>query len=110
MSEEVIKDLKQNLKASHKWLRGLWMLLFSVVAYCVLIFAFVIVVFQFVTQLFTNEVNARLCKFGQSLGAYIYLILQYITYETDQKPFPFDEWPPAKTKKSPAKTKDVKSD
>jgi hypothetical protein len=34
-------------------------------------------------------------ELGQGLGAYIYEILQFMTFNSEQLPFPFGRWPQA---------------
>jgi hypothetical protein len=49
---------------------------------------------QFFSVLFTAETNKPLVTFGQSLATYTYQIVRYLTFNTEQRPFPFDlEWP-----------------
>ena len=35
----------------------------------------------------------RLQSFTQDLNTFIYSALQYVTFNTDEKPFPFCDWP-----------------
>jgi len=44
--------------------------------------------------LFTAETNKALEQLGQSLATYTYQIVRYLTYNTEERPFPFDlDWP-----------------
>ncbi|MCH8277893.1 MAG: DUF4389 domain-containing protein, partial [Proteobacteria bacterium] len=53
-----------------------------------------VVVMGFVWLLFTGEVNRQLQQVGQSIAAYVYDIIRYLTFNTDQKPFPMGgDWP-----------------
>lgn len=86
-------EIKANLKQRTIWLRGLYMLMFALF-YSVAEFVLIaVVVFQFLLVLFTGNNNPRLLKLGQSLATYIYQILQFLTFNSDYQPFPFDEWP-----------------
>ena len=86
-------ELKQNIRERKTWLRGLYMLLF-VIFYSVAEFViFAVVVFQFVLTLFTAQTNDRLIKLGQSLSTYQYQILTFLTFNTNQHPYPFAPWP-----------------
>jgi hypothetical protein len=111
MSEE----LKQHLKERKTWLRGLYMLLFVVFYSVAEIVISAIVLFQFLMALFTGTTNERLLKLGQSLGSYVYQILQFLTFNSDYHPYPFGAWPkgppkePAKRRKS-APEKEVNND
>jgi hypothetical protein len=48
--------------------------------------------------LFTGEVNRQIQQAGQSLASYMYNIARYLTFNTDEKPFPLGgEWPTSET-------------
>jgi len=79
----------EHLQDTETWKRGFFMIVFVVKE--VLVFG--IVVFQFFSRLFTGELNPRLVAFAPGLSRYIYEILNYVTYESDEKPFPFSDWP-----------------
>ncbi len=85
--------VKKNLQTGDSWIRGLYILLFGLLYSIAEIVLWAIVLFQFGSQLITARPNERLLAFTQGLNTYIYLILQYITYRSDDKPYPFDEWP-----------------
>ena len=86
-------EIKDNLKQKKTWLRGLYMVLFAIfysVAEFVLV---VIVLFQFLSALFTGRTNARLLTLGQSLSTYIYQALRYLSFNSEYRPYPFGDWP-----------------
>lgn len=76
-----------------KWIRGLYMLIFLVCGWVAVWLAIVITIFQFLSTLLTDNANDNLCKFGKSLGSYFSQIMDYLTYNTEHKPFPFSAWP-----------------
>ena len=49
--------------------------------------------FQFFAALFTGRANEPLLQFGKNLSAYIYEILDFQTFNTEVRPFPFMPWP-----------------
>lgn len=75
------------------WLRGLYMLIFMFLLGLVKFVAFAVVFFQFLTILFTAETNKKLLKFGQSLSIYQYQIMMFLTYNSEEHPFPMGDWP-----------------
>ena len=86
-------EMKSSLTALDTWLRGLYMLLFTVI-YSVTEFVLgLIVVFQFIHVLFSRDTNERLLDFSSDLSVYIYQILQFLTFNSDAKPYPFAVWP-----------------
>ncbi|MEH6559226.1 MAG: DUF4389 domain-containing protein [Oceanicoccus sp.] len=86
-------DIKQNLKESSIWKRALYMLLFAVFYSIAEMVLFAVVVFQFLFKLVTGETNERLLDFGQSLATYVYQIVQFLNFNTENHPYPFGEWP-----------------
>lgn len=86
-------ELKQRLTATPIWMRGLYIVLFAVILAITRVVLWAVVVLQFLFTLFTGESNARLKKFGLSLAAFIYQVVIYITFNTDDRPFPFSPWP-----------------
>ena len=86
--------VKDNVKNPDVWLRGLFILIFGVILYFAVILVWLVVVFQFVTKLLTGDLNRQVADFNGGLLRYISLILGYITFQADDKPFPFSPWPP----------------
>ncbi len=90
--------LQQNLQSGATWMRGLFMLVSCVCASVATFAGSVIVVFGFFWVLFTGEVNQQVREAGQSVARYLYDIARYITYNTDDKPFPLGgAWPSGNT-------------
>jgi uncharacterized protein DUF4389 len=88
------RALEEHLKSRSTWLRLLFMLVMVVFYAVSRIVVTVVVVVQFLHVLFTGEPNPRLKEFGQSLAAYTFQILIYLTFNSEVRPFPFDaEWP-----------------
>ena len=52
-----------------------------------------VVVLQFLWVLIRGEKNAQLTGFGQSLATYTYQIVMYLTFSTEERPFPLSDWP-----------------
>ena len=94
------ENIKQNLKESSTWMRALYMLFFSVCYGLAEILITAIVIFQLLLVLFTLKTNERLLKFGQSLGTYIYQILQFLTFNNNEHPYPLGTWPEGEPKAS----------
>lgn len=93
MSED-LDDIVDNLKEPSAWIRIVFMLAFAVVLY--LIIAPVILVLMITQALFsviTGETNRNLNYLGEVLSKYVYQILEFITYGTETKPFPFSDFP-----------------
>lgn len=44
-------------------------------------------------KLITTELNDQLLDFSSSLTKYVTQILLYITFKSEERPFPFSPWP-----------------
>ncbi len=86
-------DLKSNIKKQSTWMRGLYMLLFAIFYKFADIILFAVIVFQFILKVLTGDTNDRLRKLGQHLSTYIYQILQFLSFNSEQHPYPFGAWP-----------------
>lgn len=86
-------EIKENLKERKTWLRGLYMVLFVIFYSVAEIVILVIVLFQFLSALFTGKTNQRLVKLGQSLSTYVYQIMLFLTFNSEYQPYPFGAWP-----------------
>ena len=90
--------MRKYLTDRDTWIRGFFMLLFSLLLFAlahspIRIVISAIVLFQFGTMLLVGKPNQRLLDFGYSLAIYAFQIITYLTYNTDKKPFPFSDWP-----------------
>jgi len=95
------KPIEENLKSRATWTRFLFMVICSILVWLASIVGGVVVVFGFLMVLFTGEVNRELRGVGQSLATYIYENIRYLTFNTDERPFPFGrDWPAADTDES----------
>jgi hypothetical protein len=103
-----MSDIKDNIKKQSTWIRGLYMILFTIFYGIAEFVIFAIVIFQFILKLVTGETNDRLLKLGQSLSTYVYQCLQFFTFNSDQHPYPFGAWPKGEPK--PAAKKVIASD
>jgi hypothetical protein len=85
--------MKQHLLAKATWIRGFFMLIYAFLYGVARIVITAVVLFQFGAMLLTGQVNERLLRFGQSLSLYTYQIIRYLTYNSEEKPFPLSPWP-----------------
>lgn len=91
------RPIEEHLKARATWIRLLFMIVMAVCYAVVRLVVIVVVVLQFCHVLLTGQPNPRLKDLGLSLARYVYEILEYLTFNTEVRPFPFDaEWPVAR--------------
>jgi hypothetical protein len=76
-----------------KWLRGFYMAVLLICGWIAAWLVVVVTVFQFLSNIFTDKSNEHILRFSRSLIRYITQIVQYVTYNAEEKPFPFSGWP-----------------
>lgn len=86
-------DIKENAKNADVWTRGLFILIYGVIFYFLFFLIWLVVIFQFLMKLITTELNDQLLDFSNSLTKYVSQILLYITFKSEERPFPFSPWP-----------------
>ena len=85
-------NIKESLKDNSTWMRVLYMAIFVIIFNIVELLIAALVIFQVLVLLFTGEKNRRLLGFGSTLSLYVYRILQFLTFNSEEKPFPFADW------------------
>ena len=92
------KPVEENIKSRATWTRLLFIVICCILVSIASFVGSFIVIFGFLWLLFTGEVNAQLRQAGQSLASYIYEIIRYLTFNSDERPFPLGgEWPSGDT-------------
>ncbi len=86
-------DIKDSAKNTDTWLRGLFILVFGVIFYFLYGLIWLLVIFQFITKVLTGELNNNLSQFSTKMTSYAMQILNYITYQSEERPFPFSPFP-----------------
>lgn len=87
------EQMKSRLTSSDVWVRGLYIILFAIAWGLSELLLAVTVLFQFLAVLVTGSANGRLLRFGQNLSRYHYQIARFVSFNTEEKPFPFSDWP-----------------
>ncbi|MGR8934382.1 MAG: DUF4389 domain-containing protein [Gammaproteobacteria bacterium] len=86
------EQLSQNFKNIGLWRRIFFMLLFAVIIELVGVLLWLVVLLQIGAMLLTGKVNDNILNFGRQLSVYLYHILLFLTFNTDELPFPFAAW------------------
>jgi len=91
MNEE---DLKKNVKDKDTWFRLPYLVVFGIAFYLSIMLTFAASIFQFLAKLFNGAAFQSVSDFGNSLAVYQAQLTSYLTYASDEKPFPFAPFPP----------------
>ena len=87
------EDLKKNVKDKDTWLRFVYLVVFGVAFYMSILLTFAASVFQFLAKLFGGSAFAGLAEFGDNLATYQGQVTRFLTFASDEKPFPFAPFP-----------------
>ena len=99
-------EFKERVTAKPTWTRALYIILFVVIYNIAEIVVYAVVILQFLFTLFGGNRNAQLLALGNNLSKFIYQVFMYITYNSDERPYPFAPWPSEDV--APAATKSKK--
>ncbi len=83
----------QDTGSNEIWKRGLFMLLCVFAFWVGQALLILLAIVQFVWLLFSKEPNPKLCRFGKSLSVWLADTARFLSCDTDQKPFPWTDWP-----------------
>lgn len=75
------------------WIRLIYMVLFFVTHRLSSFVLMIIAAIQFCLTLFKGNKDIRLNDFSTSLNKYIYQCGIFLSFESEEKPFPFNGWP-----------------
>ena len=75
------------------WLRGVLMILMAIAFQISGTLLALGAIVQFVLALLSDTPNAQLVAFGRSLGLYLSQIASFVSFATEEVPFPFSAWP-----------------
>ena len=75
------------------WIRLAYMVLFALLVMAARLLVSIVVVVQFALVLIFGRDNENLRNLGQGLGKWVYQAIMFLTFNSNDKPFPFDDWP-----------------
>jgi hypothetical protein len=92
--DEEKSEFERNVKSRSTWLRLVFMILFAVLYGLSRVVTAAVVVVQFFHVLLTGDTNEQLKTFGHSLAIYSYQVVEYLTFNSETRPYPLDaSWP-----------------
>lgn len=93
MSDE-LDEIVDNITERSVWIRILFMIAFAIAAYIILVpLILVLSIAQALFTLITGQSNANLRYFSATLALYVPQVIEFLTYLSDVKPYPFSDLP-----------------
>jgi len=90
-----MNDPKLSVSKKDEWLRAAIMLLFLIICELGKVILGLVALAQFIFVLLTGSANENLQRFGKSMGIYLQQVIEFLSYNQEEKPFPFAPWPEA---------------
>ena len=91
---EKLDNIIGNLKQGSAWVRVILMIAFAVVLYVIIpAIVLVLMLTQMLFVFITGDSNDNLRVLGTALSKYIFEVLQFLSYASDNRPFPFSAFP-----------------
>ena len=85
--------LSNNVKNTRHWIRLAYMMLYSILLHLAGAVMWMVCVVQFLFVLGTGTDNTNLRILASGLTRFIQQSLLFVSYNSENKPFPFDSWP-----------------
>ncbi|MBE7526149.1 MAG: DUF4389 domain-containing protein [Nitrosomonas sp.] len=95
-------EVKQRLQSTETWKQAFLMFLFIFVQGWVKFLIVLLAMFQFGSTILAGQVNSRVLKLGRQLAMYDYQINLFLTFNSEDRPFPFSSWPAETRNPGPA--------
>ena len=86
-------ETREKLTNGNVWVRGFHSILFLIAYNIAEIILILLAIFQFLSVLITGRANEPLLRFGKNLSIYVEEIFEFLTFNTEVRPFPFEPWP-----------------
>lgn len=87
------QQTKTNLLNVETWTRLLYMVVFGFLSILARMVVWIVAVLQFLLVLITGKDNGNLRDLGQGASKWTYQTFLFLTFNSDDKPFPFSDWP-----------------
>jgi hypothetical protein len=75
------------------WMRAWMMILMAMAFQLAATLLGLIAVVQWILALVSDTPNARLTRVGKAVGSYLRQIADFVSFGTEEVPFPFNDWP-----------------
>jgi hypothetical protein len=88
-----MEEIETNGREKPGLARALYMLLYLIIGRFVSMVLFVIAITQYIYSWLTGEPNDKILYFTEGLAEYTKHLVSYVGFNTDEKPWPFGDWP-----------------
>ena len=97
-------------KNSETFSRVFYTILFGIIGWITLWVFCSVVLIQFGFLLITGKVNNNLKEFNREIGMFLNDMIKFLSFQTNEKPFPFRDWPYDESEKKSEKVEPSSND
>jgi len=87
------RGVRKHLSDKGTWIRLLYMILFGIAFEVAKFVTFFVAAVQILFKLLTGDVQPRLSGFGGSLAIFLRQVVDFMTFRSEIKPYPWSAWP-----------------
>lgn len=87
------QQTKTHLLNPETWIRLLYMIVFGLLSILARMVVWIVAVLQFLLVLITGADNKNLRDLGQGAAKWTYQAFLFLTFNSNDKPYPFSDWP-----------------
>ncbi len=87
------QTVTEHLSNTQTWMRLVFMVLFGIVFEIGKFVGLLVTLVQFLFTLFTGKPHSQLQRFGYSLAEFYRQIIEFQTYRSETRPYPWTPWP-----------------
>lgn len=93
MSDQDQDELKKHVKDKDTWMRFVYLVVLGIAYYVTFALVFLTALVQFLAKLFSGSAFKNVASFGRDLTTYQSQLVLFLTFASDEKPFPFAPFP-----------------
>jgi len=97
-----MSDNNQSLTSPDLWIRLIYMLIFWLLSFVARVVIGIVAFIQFFVVLFSGETNKNLKHLGEGIARWTQQNYLFLCFASDQKPYPFQDWPGPASDQNPA--------
>ena len=91
--EETVVNTEKSDNKNEIFSRVFYTILFAIIGWLSLYVFALVVIIQFGFLLITGQVNTNLKGFNKEVGLFLFDLIKYLSFQSNEKPFPFRDWP-----------------
>jgi len=88
-----MEEIETNEREKPGIARALYILLYLIIGRFISMVLFVIAITQYIYTWLTGEPNEKILQFTDGLSEYAKQLVSYVGFNSDEKPWPFGDWP-----------------